>query len=96
MTQRSVQPGTGHAKSRLSKVNDVVVYGRKDERGRLSIVDAIDRDEQKIASIADHLWRRGFGVMRQKSKRAGKVFYLFRATWAGAGEPPDDPFEGVT
>jgi NAD-dependent dihydropyrimidine dehydrogenase PreA subunit len=33
-----------------------------------------------------------FGVMRQRTPRAGKVFWLFKAAWAGPGDPPDDPF----
>ena len=45
--------------------------------------------------IADRLQRRGFGVMRLRNPRAGKVFHLFKATWPGPGEPPDDPFGPV-
>ena len=31
--------------------------------------------------------------MRQRSPRAGKIFYLLKATWAGPGEAPIDPFD---
>ncbi len=64
------------------------------QQGRPTKIDAIDQDERKIRDIADRLHRRGFGVMRQRNPRAGKVFYTLKATWAGAGEPPDDPFDG--
>jgi hypothetical protein len=95
MTQQTVRPGTGQQEAKLHEVEGIVVYGRKDEHGKPSILDAIDQDEEKIRSIADHLWRRGFGVMRQRSPRAGKVFHLFKATWAGLEEPPDDPFDDI-
>jgi hypothetical protein len=64
-----------------------------DDRGRPTKLDAIAQEEEKIRVIADRLQRRGFGVMRRRQPRSGKVFYLFEATWAGAGEPPDDPFD---
>lgn len=95
MTRHSVQPGTDQGQSPLRMIDGIVVYARKDNSGRPSIVDAIDQDERKIGFIADQLWRRGFGVMRQKSHRAGKVFYLFKAKWARPGSPPEDPFEGT-
>ena len=91
--QQSAQPGTQPQESKLRVVDGVQVYARKDEEGKPSSLDAIDQDEGKIRDIADRLLRRGFGVMRQRSPRAGKVFYLFKATWAGPGEPPDDPFD---
>ena len=68
-----------------------MVYARKDAEGRPTKVDAIDQDGRKIRDIADRLQRRGFGVMRQRDHRAGKVFYALKAIWAGAGEPPDRP-----
>jgi hypothetical protein len=94
MTRQSAQPGTSEGETRLHTIDGVVVYGREDSHGQPSILDAIDRDEQKIRAIADRLWRRGFGVMRQRNPRAGRVFYLLKATWAGPGDPPDDPFDG--
>ncbi len=93
MSKPPAQPGTGQGETRLQTIGGVVVYARKDEHGRPSILDAIAQDEEKIQTIADRLWRRGFGVMRQRNPRAGKVFYLFKATWAGSGDPPDDPFD---
>jgi hypothetical protein len=93
MAHQSTRPGTRQQEPLLRTIDGVVVYARKDEHGRPSLIDAIDRDQPKITSIADRLWRRGFGVMRTKSHRAGKVFYLFRAAWPGPREPPEDPFE---
>ncbi len=95
MAPQSGQHSASQGKCRLSTIDGVVVYARKDEQGRFSVLDAIDQDPQKIRAIADRLWRRGFGVMRQRNPRAGKVFYLFKATWAGPGEPPDDPLEEI-
>jgi len=92
--QQSARPGTRPRESRLHVVDGVQVYARMDEAGKPSDLDAIDQSEGKIRDIADRLFRRGFGVMRQRSPRAGKVFYLFKATWVGPGEPPDDPFDG--
>jgi hypothetical protein len=93
MARKSVRPGTDQGETRLHTIDGVIVYSRKDQHGRPSVLDAIDQDEQKIRAIADRLWRRGFGVMRQRNPRAGKVFYLFKASWAGPGDPPQDPFE---
>lgn len=95
MAKESIQPGTAPEETRLHSIDGVVVYARKDEHGKPSILDAIDQDEQKIRTIADRLWRRGFGVMRQRNPRAGKIFYLLKALWTGPGEPPDDPFDQV-
>ncbi len=71
------------------------VYARKNDADKPAELDAIDLDKAKIDAIADRLFRRGYGVMRQRKTRAGKVRYLLKATWAGAGQPPDDPFEGL-
>ena len=95
MPQQSAEPGTRKQESKLHEVDGVQVYARMDEQGLPANLDAIDRDEAKIRDIADRLQRRGYGVMRQRSPRAGKVFYLLKATWAGTGEPPDDPFDGI-
>ena len=91
MGESSAKPGSKPQESKLHEVDGVQVYARMDEQGKPSDVDAIDQDEGKIRRIADRLQRRGYGVMRQRSPRAGKVFYLFKATWAGPGEPPDHP-----
>ena len=92
MSASPARPGTRQPEANLSEVDGVPVYGRKDEHGRPTKVDAIDQDEAKIRRIADRLQRLGFGVMRQRNPRAGKVFYTLNATWAGEGEPPEDPF----
>jgi len=95
VSKSSAEPGTGQQETNLHEVDGVPVYARKDPQGRPTMVDAIDQDEGKILAIADRLQRRGFGVMRQRNPRAGKVFYTLKATWAGAGEPPEDPFDGA-
>ncbi len=91
MARKDTTKETGREESRLKTIDGVVVYARKDAHGKPTIVDAIDQDERKISAIADRLWRRGFGVMRQRNPRAGKVFYLLKASWAGPGDPPEDP-----
>lgn len=92
MGEQSVKPGATPLESKLHEVDGVQVYARMDEHGKPSNVDAIDQDGEKIRDLADRLQRRGYGVMRQRTPRAGKVFYLFKATWVGAGDPPDHPF----
>ena len=89
------KPGTGQQETKLHKVDGVQVYARKDERGALTKVDAIDQDEGKIRDIADRLQKLGFGVMRQRNPRAGKVFFTLKANWAGRGDPPEDLFHGA-
>jgi len=93
MAEKSGSPGTTPTESKIHKVDGVQVYGRKGPDGKFTIVDAIDVDEGKIRDIADRLQRRGFGVKRQSENRAGRTYYLCKATWAGAGEPPDHPLE---
>jgi hypothetical protein len=93
MPQTSAEPGTGNRETKLHKVDGVQVYARADPQGRRTTLDAIDQDEAKIRAIADRLQRRGFGVMRQRNPRAGKVFFTCKATWAGRGDPPEDPFD---
>ena len=95
MPESSANPGAKPPETNLHEVDGVPVYARKDPRGRPTRIDAIDQDERKIRAIADRLQRRGFGVMRQRNPRAGKVFYTLNATWAGEGEPPEDPFHGT-
>ncbi len=81
--------------TKLRTIDGVPVYARKNEADKPAEIDAIDLDQAKIDAIADRLFRRGYGVMRQRKTRAGKVHYLLKATWAGPGQPPDDPFEGL-
>ncbi|MCA1685295.1 MAG: hypothetical protein LC745_04805 [Planctomycetia bacterium] len=95
MSESQEKPGTSQPETNLHDVDGVPVYARKDPQGRPTKVDAIDQDERKIRDIADRLQRRGFGVMRERNPRAGKVFYTLKATWAGEGEPPEDPFYGA-
>jgi hypothetical protein len=77
----------------IHKFDGVHVYGRKDPRGRAATVDAIDEDRQAIDHIADVLQRRGYGVHRERDPRAGRTYYTLKATWAGHGDPPVDPFD---
>jgi hypothetical protein len=93
MTRNAARSHVSQEETRLHRIDGVIVYARKDEDGKPTILDAVDLDEEKIRAIADRLWRRGFGVMRRRNPRAGKVYHLFKATWTGPGEPPDDPFE---
>ncbi len=87
--------GIATQETRLKKIDGVQVYARKNEADKPAELDAIDPDKSKIDAIAEALARRGYGVMRQRKTRAGKVRYLFKATWAGDGQPPDDPLEGL-
>jgi hypothetical protein len=84
--------GVKKEETKLRQIDGVQVYARKNEAGKPAELDAIDLDKSKIDNIADRLFRRGYGVMRLRKPRAGKVRYLFKATWAGPGQPPDDPF----
>ncbi|MBV8231504.1 MAG: hypothetical protein JO329_16100, partial [Planctomycetaceae bacterium] len=74
---------------KMNKYKGMQVYGRMDKEGRPGIVDAIDQDERAINEIADRLQRRGFGVMRKRDPRSGKVYYILKAQWVGQGEPPE-------
>lgn len=74
------------------KVEGVQVYARRDDRGRPTKVDTIDEDKAKIERIADRLQRAGYGVMREKNPRAGRVYHRMNAVWVGPGDPPEDPF----
>jgi hypothetical protein len=87
--------GIAKEETRLGKIDGVQVYARKDVAGKPAALDAIDLDRSKIDAIAEKLSRRGYGVMRQAKARAGKVHYLFQASWAGDGPPPDEPLAGL-
>ena len=78
---------------KLHKYQGVQVYARMDKQNRLGVVDAIDQDERAINEIADRLQRRGFGVMRKRDPRSGKVYYILKAQWVGQGEPPEHPLD---
>jgi predicted DNA-binding protein with PD1-like motif len=88
----SAMPGTGTQETKVHEIDGVQVYGRMGPGGRFTNLDAIDEDEGKINRIADRLQSRGYGVMRQRENRTGREYHLFKATWAGRGTPPDDPF----
>ena len=87
--------GLATQETKLKMIDGVQVYARKNDAEKPAELDAIDLDKAKIDAIAEELSRRGYGVMRQRKTRAGKVRYLFKATWAGEGQPPDDPLEGL-
>jgi hypothetical protein len=80
-----------YEESKLCKVGMVQVYGRRDDRGELTMIDAFDEDEDKIVEIADRLHQVGYGVVRRRKPRAGRVYYRLQATWAGPGDPPKHP-----
>ena len=87
--------GIAKEETKLMMIDGVQVYARKNDADKPAVLDAIDLDESKIEAIADMLARRGYGVIRQRKPRAGKVRYLFHATWAGDGPPPDEPLAGL-
>jgi hypothetical protein len=87
--------GIATRETKLKEIDGVQVYARENDAGKPAELDAIDLDKSKIDAIAEALARRGYGVMRRRKIRAGKVRYLFKATWAGDGQPPDDPLEGL-
>jgi hypothetical protein len=87
--------GLATQETKLKMIDGVQVYARKNDAEKPAELDAIDLDKAKIDAIAEGLSRRGYGVMRQRKTRAGKVRYLLKATWAGEGQPPDEPLEGL-
>ena len=87
--------GIATEETKLKKIDGVQVYARKNDADKPAVLDAIDLDKSKIDAIADKLARRGYGVMRQRKARAGKVRYLFQATRDGDGQPPDEPLAGL-
>ena len=74
------------------KVEGVQVFARRDDQGRPSKADSIDDDKAKIDRIADRLQHAGFGVIRERNPRAGRVYYRLKAVWVGQGDPPENPF----
>lgn len=74
------------------KIGAVQVYARRDDCGRPIKADAIDEDEAEIRRIADRLQRSGYGVLRERAPRKGRVFHRLNALWASDGDPPEDPF----
>ena len=78
--------------SKWHKVGAVQVYARRDGDGKPTKADAIDEDEAEIRQIADRLQRTGYGVLRERVPRAGRVYHRLNALWVGDGDPPEDPF----
>ncbi len=92
MASRSAQPGTGQDESRLHVIDGVVVYARRTSTVNCRFWMRSTRMSGRSTPSPIASGGRGFGVLRQRI-HAGKVFYLFKAIWAGPDEPPDDPFD---
>ena len=92
MAEIMTKSGTTHRETRIYLLHGVQVHRRKDAQGQFTLLDAIDEDEKKIRQIADRLQQHGYGVMRARHNRAGRVYCSCKATWAGRRIPPDDPF----
>ena len=91
MAEIMTESGTINRERKIYTFTGVRVYARQDPRGDFTVLDAIDEDEEKIRQLADRLQRHGYGVMRERHNRAGRVYYTCKATWAARGIPPDDP-----
>jgi hypothetical protein len=91
MSDDTKSPPKLQRESKLHEMDHVPIYGRPDDSGKARKIDSIDQDEAKIRHIADHLQRRGYGVVRERNPRAGKIYYTLKALWLGPGDPPDDP-----
>jgi hypothetical protein len=77
--------------AKLYEMEGLPIYGRPGDDGKARKIDTIDQDESRIRRIADHLQRRGYGVVRERNPRAGKVYHTLKALWLGPGDPPEDP-----
>jgi len=84
--------GDRKGETKWHKVGSVQVYARRDESGKATKADAIDEDEAEIRRIADRLQHAGYGVLRERAPRKGRVYHRLNALWAGDGDPPEDPF----
>lgn len=80
-----------HRESTYRRMGEVQVFTRRDDQNRPTLVDAIDENKGQVESIADRLHRLGYGVMRRRKPRAGRVYTTLKARWVGPGEPPEDP-----
>ena len=85
------EPKMNGPQTKLGHFEGVQVYARDDDRGLPSKVNAIDDDEEKIRGLADLLQAVGYGVLRERNPRAGRVYYRLKATWVGPGDPPENP-----
>jgi hypothetical protein len=83
---------TNNGEAKWHKFGQVQLYARRDGDGRPIRADAIDEDEGQIRTLADRLQRAGYGVLRERVPRAGRVFHRLQALWVGPGTPPEDPF----
>ncbi len=92
MSEGTENRGLNNGDAKWHKVGHVQVFARRDDRGHPTRADAIDEDDEQIRSIADRLQRAGFGVLRERNPRAGRVYHRLQAVWAGPGDPPEDPF----
>jgi hypothetical protein len=84
--------GLNNGDAKWHKVGAVQVFARRDGRGRPTKADAIDEDDDAIRAIADRLQQAGYGVLRERNPRAGRVYHRLQALWTGPGDPPEDPF----
>ena len=86
---------TNNGENKWHKLGPIQVYSRRDAAGRPVKADAIDEDEGQIRAIADRLQRAGYGIVRERVPRAGRVYYRLRALWVGPGVAPEDPFNST-
>jgi|GEM_PF-3191308 len=86
------EPRTG-GESKWHAFGKVQLYARRDAAGRPTKVDAISEDPEQVRALADRLQGAGYGVLRERVPRAGRVYYRLRALWAGPGDPAENPFE---
>ena len=64
---------TNNGKTKWLTLGQVHVYARRDGDGKPTRVDAIDENENEIRAVAERLQRAGYGVMRERVPRAGRV-----------------------
>jgi hypothetical protein len=83
---------TNAGKTKWLKFGDIQLFARRDESGKPTRADAINEDESQICALADQLQKAGYGVLRERVPRAGRVYHRLRAVWAAAGDPPEKPF----
>jgi len=76
---------------RLARLEGVQLYAHRDEAGRPNEISAIHEDRTRIDDLADRLQQAGYGVLRERNPRSGRIYYRLRATWPGPGAPPEAP-----
>jgi hypothetical protein len=82
---------TDQAECKWIVFGNVQLFARRNEEGQPVRADAINENESAIRALADRLQKAGYGVMRQRVSRAGRIYYRLRAIWAAPGAPPDNP-----